>query len=203
MQHYGMAIQFQHNTPHRMSQTLPAAAWELSAGGPAHHQSVEGGHREFVVLEDDVRQAIHDRLEADGLKPEAPEAWKLPRGRACANHKQKSMCNIYIYIYVPGRGPPPPPPPQPPTPCGGGVVGWWGGGVVGWWGGGVVGWWGGGVVGWWGGGVVGWWGGWVVGVWFGVVGWFRQGWFRVGLRWVSGGFRLRVGVKEGLQGGLV
>ena len=89
-------------------------------------------------------------------------------------------------------------------------MGWWGGGVVvgwlgGWadpppplWGvGWVVGWWGGGVVGWLGGWVVGWLGGWVVG-WLGcgselVWAWWVclglvQGWFRVGLRWVSGGF---------------
>ena len=100
--------------------------------------------------------------------------------------------------------------PTPPTPVGV----WWGGKVVGWWGGGVVGWWGGGVVGWWGGGVVGWWGGWVVG-WLGcgselVEAWWVgfglvQGWFRVGLRWVSGGFGVWVdlGLGLGLKGGLV
>ena len=98
-----------------------------------------------------------------------------------------SIFFLFIYVYIPGREPPLPPQ--------------WGGGVVGWWGGGVVGWWGGGVVGWWGGWVVGWLGGWVVGVWFGVglglVGWFKGG-FRVGLRWVSGGFGVWVDLGLGL-----
>ena len=89
---------------------------------------------------------------------------------------------------------------------GGWVVGWLGGWVVGWLGGWVVGWLGGWVVGWLGGWVVGWLGGWVVG-WLGgwgvVRSWFRLGglawgWFRVGLRWVSGGFGVWVDLGLGL-----
>ena len=83
-----------------------------------------------------------------------------------------------VRIYVPGRGPPPLPP-QPPPPRGGGV----GGGVVGWWGGWVAGWLGCGselVWAWWvGSGLV-------------------QGWFRVGLRWVLGGFGVWVDLGLGL-----
>ena len=91
----------------------------------------------------------------------------------------RAFIYIYIYIYVPGRGP---------------WGGWcWGGWVVGWLGGWVVGWLGGWVVGWLGGWVVGWLGGWGV-----VRSWFRLGglvwgWLRVGLRWVSGGFRVGLG----------
>ena len=89
-----------------------------------------------------------------------------------------------LYMFQAVDPPAPPPPNAPPPPAVGWVVGWWGG-VVGW----LDGW------------VVGWLGGWVVGVWFGS--WFRLGglvwgWFRVGLRWVSGGFGVWVDLGLGL-----